>query len=67
VAENLAGRAVTLLFASRLRLPAGLADARCRLSCYYQKISGEDMMVQHQHNQQVQLHHGQQPDGCSLQ
>lgn len=63
VAKNLAGGTVALLRPNRLRLPAGLAYG-CWRVWEFQRNSGQDMMVQHQDNQQVQLHHCQQPGGC---
>jgi hypothetical protein len=64
VAKNLAGRAVALRSANRLGLPASLAYACGRVG-EFQGNFGQDMMVQHQDDQQVQLQHCQQQGDCS--
>lgn len=65
VPEDLAASAVTLLAAGGLGLLAGLADLHCpRCAAKFQRDFRHTVVVQHQHYQQVQLHHRQQPGGC---
>ena len=64
VAENLAASTEALRPANRLGLPVRLADV-CRRLGQIQRKSGQNMVVQHQHHKQVQLHEGQQPGGGS--
>ena len=64
VPEDLAGCAEAPLGANRLRLSVSLAYACCR-SRESQRSFRQDVMMQHQHHKEVQLHHRQQPGGCS--
>ena len=63
VAEDLAGRAEALLSAGGAGWLLRLAQAGGRLG-KFQRNPAQHMMVQHEHHQQVELHHRQQPGGC---
>lgn len=59
--QDLAGRAETVLGAGRQGWLLRLAQGCPRLR-KLQRNPAQHMMVQHKHHQQVELHHGQQPD-----
>lgn len=63
VAEDLAGCAEAVLGAGRQGWLLRLAQGCSRLG-KFQRNFAQHMMVQYEHHQQVELHHGQQPDRC---
>jgi hypothetical protein len=60
VTQNLTGRAITLLATDRPRIPAWPGDG-CYACRGLQRNSRQDVMMQHEDEQQVQLHRRQQP------
>jgi len=59
VPENLAGRAISLLPLKRLGVPVGLTNE----GGGFERNIRDSVVVEHQHQQEMHLHRGQQPGG----